>query len=139
MLTADVNFERFACVKAFGKEIVKRVVGGHGVIEVKLTPEVADNNISLNAELQKVDADGSLGALLRSGSLGDSIREELSDGIESAIQRSADLKELLPGQIGNAATIQTIQFVDGGSGKLWLTIAGEVHLSADQLRRAVGQ
>src|SRR5580658_4495983 len=37
LLTANVNFERFACVKAFGKQIAKRLVGGHAVIEVNLT------------------------------------------------------------------------------------------------------
>jgi len=138
-LTVNVNLEQFACVKAFGKEIVKRLVGGHGVIEVKLTPEVGDNNISLDAEVRKIEADGSLGDLLRSGSLGDSLREEISDSIESAIQKAADLKGILPAAIGNAVTIETVQFADGGAGKLWLTIGGEVRLSADQLRHAVGQ
>ena len=40
VLTANVNFERFACVKAFGKQIAKRLLGGHAVIEVNLTPEL---------------------------------------------------------------------------------------------------
>ena len=89
--------------------------------------------------MRKIEADGSLGDLLRSGSLGDSLREEISDSIESAIQKAADLKGILPAAIGNAVTIETVQFADGGAGKLWLTIGGEVRLSADQLRHAVGQ
>ena len=40
LLTAYVHYERFACVKVFGKEIVKRLVGGNGVVEVNLTPSV---------------------------------------------------------------------------------------------------
>jgi hypothetical protein len=134
VLTANVNFERYACVKALGKQIVKRLVGGHGVIEANLTPSVAENGIMLTAKVRKIDADGSLGEVLRSGSLGDSIREEIEDSIESAIQKSADLKLTLPAQIGDAATIQTVQFADGGAGRLWLTLTGEVHLSAEQLR-----
>jgi len=133
-LTANVNYERYACVKAFGKQIVKKLVGGHGVIEVKLTPAVADNNISLDAEVRKIDADGSLGEVLRSGSLGDSIREQISDSVESAIQKSADLKSTLPAEIESALTVKTVQFADGGAGRLWLTISGEVRLSAEQLR-----
>jgi hypothetical protein len=139
VLTANVNFERYACVKAFGKEIVKKLVGGHGVIEVSLTPSVEDNDIMLTAKVRKIDADGSLGEVLRSGSFGDSIREEIEDSVESAVQKSADLKLALPTQIGDAATIQTVQFADGGTGRLWLTISGEGHLSADQLRSLVGK
>jgi len=137
ILTANVNYERYTCVKAFGKQVVKKLVGGHGVIEVKLTPEVADNNISLDAEVRKLDADGSLGALLRSGELGDTLRQDLGDSVESAIQKSADLKGTLPAELQNAVTIQNIHFADGGAGRLWLSIAGEVRLSAEQLRRAV--
>jgi hypothetical protein len=137
MLTANVNFERFACVKAFGKQIVKRLVGGHAVIEVNLTPSVQENNISIAADVRKMDADGSLGDLLRSSSVGDLIRDEISDSIESAIQKSADLKSTLPAEMEKAVTLQSIQFADGGAGRLWLTIGGEVHLSAAQLRELV--
>jgi hypothetical protein len=136
VLTANVNFERYACVKVLGKEIVKRLVGGHGVIEVNLTPSVDDNDIMLTAETRKIDADGSLGDLLRSGSFGDSIREKIGDSIEEAIQKSADLKLTLPAALGDAASIQTVQFADGGAGRLWLMIGGEVHLSAEQFRSA---
>jgi hypothetical protein len=134
VLTANVDFERYACVKALGKQIVKRLVGGHAVIEVNLTPSVAENGIQLTAKVRKIDADGSLGEVLRSGSLGDSIRQDIADSIESAIQKSADLKSTLPAQIGNAAAIQTVQFADGGAGRLWLTIAGEARLSAEQIQ-----
>jgi hypothetical protein len=139
MLTANVNFERFACVKAFGKQIVKRLVGGHAVIEVNLTPAVQENNISIAADVRKMDADGSLGDVLRSSSLGDSIRDEISDSIESAIQKSADLKSTLPGSTEKAVTLQRIQFADGGAGRLWLIVGGNVRLSAEQLRHSVGQ
>jgi hypothetical protein len=134
LLTANVNFERFACVKAFGKQIVKRLVGGHAVIEVNLTPSVQENNISMAAEVRKMDADGSLGDVLRSSSLGDSIRDEISDSIESAIQKSADLKSTLPAEMEKAVTLQSIQFADGGAGRLWLTIGGEIRLSMEHLR-----
>src|ERR1700722_19784465 len=139
LLTANVNFERYACVKVLGKEIVKRLVGGHGVIEVNLTPSVDANDIMLTAEVRKIDADGPLGDLLRSGSLGDSLREKIGDSIEEAIQKSADLKLALPAAIEDAASIQTVQFADGGAGRLWLTIGGEVSLSAEQLRGIVGK
>jgi hypothetical protein len=77
--------------------------------------------------------------VLRSDSIGDSIREKIASGVESAIQKLTNLKSTLPAGIGKAVTIQTVQFADGGAGRLWLTIAAEVRLSADQLRGAVGQ
>jgi hypothetical protein len=134
VLTANVNFERYGCVKAFGKQIAKRLVGGHGVMEVNLTPSIEENDIAIAAEVRKVDADGSLGDLLRSGSAGDSIRDKIASSVESAIQKSTNLKSTLPAALEKAVSIETVQFADGGSGRLWLTIGGEVRLSAEQLR-----
>lgn len=139
LLTANINFERYACVKAFGKQIVKKLVGGHGVIEVSLTPWVEDNEIMLSAEVQKIDADGSLGDVLRSGSVGDSIREQIEDSVTESIQKLVNLKSALPAAIENAVSIKSVQFADGGAGRLWLTTNGRVNLSIEELRRAVGQ
>jgi hypothetical protein len=139
LLTANVNFERFACVKAFGKQISKRLLGGHAVIEVNLTPVLEENDIALTAEIKKIDADGSLGDVLRSDSVGDSIRDKILAAVESAVQKLTNLKSTLPPAIGNAVSIETVQFTDGGAGRLWLTIGAEVRLSAYQLRGVVGQ
>lgn len=88
----------------------------------------------LGAQVRKIDADGSLGELLRSGSLGDSLRQKIAASLESAIQKAANLQSTLPAGLENAAAIETVQFAGGGSGRLWLTIAGEVRLSAEQFR-----
>jgi len=106
------------------------------VVEVNLTPSFGENRITLAAQVRKIDADGSLGELLRSGSLGDSIRDKIAASVESAIQKSANLKSTLPAELENLAAIQTVQFADGGAGRLWLTISGEVRLSAEQFRDA---
>jgi hypothetical protein len=139
LLTANVNFERFGCVKAFGKQISKRLLGGHAAIEVDLTPVLEEKDIALTAEVRKIDADGSLGDVLRSDSVGDSIRDKISIAVESAVQKLTDLKSTLPPAIGNAVSIETVQFADGGAGRLLLNIGAEVRLSADQLRSVVGQ
>lgn len=134
LLTAYVHFERFACAKVLGKEVVKRLVGGDAVVEVNLTPVVAENHIALTAEVRKIDADGSLGEALHSGSFGDSIREKIKTSIESSIQKSANLKSALPSGLEDVATLRTIRFSDGGAGRLWLTVDGEVRLTAEQFR-----
>jgi hypothetical protein len=133
-LTSYVHCERFGCAKAFGKEIVNRLAGGDGVVEVNLAPSVGERRIMLATHVRKIDADGSLGELLRSGSLGDSIRERIAASIESAIQKSVNVKSTPPAEMENVAAIQTVQFADGGAGRLWLAITGEVRLSAGQFR-----
>jgi hypothetical protein len=134
VMTASVHYERFTCVKAFGKQVVKRLIGGNGVVEVNLAPSVGENQIVLTADVRKIDADGSLGEVLRSGSLGDSLRQKIAASIQSAIQKSADLKSALPASIESAVAIQTVRFGDGGAGRLWLGIDGAVHLSAEQFQ-----
>jgi phospholipase/lecithinase/hemolysin len=134
MLDTYVHYERFACAKAFGKEIVKRIVGGNGMVEVKLTPTVEANHIALTAQVTRIESDGSLGEVLRSGALGDSIRKKAAASIESAIQKAANQKSALPADIDSLLTIQAIQFMDGGAGKLWLGISGDLHLSAQQFQ-----
>ena len=64
--------------KVLGKEVVKRLAGGNGVLEVLLTLFVATDGISLTSEVRKIDADRSLGELLRAGSLGASVKEKLA-------------------------------------------------------------
>jgi hypothetical protein len=139
VLTANVHYERFGCVKAFGKEVVKRLVGGNGVVEVNLTPSVADNHIALSAEVRKIAADGSLGEVLRSGSFGDALREKIASSIESAIRKSANLQSMLPAGLESVAAVQTVEFADGGSGRLWLNVGGEIRLSEEQFRSLAKQ
>ena len=134
VLTANLHYERFACAKAFGKEVLKRLVGGNAVITLNLTPASDQNHIALTAKVLKIDADGSLGDLLRSGSLGESIRKKAADSIESAIQKAATLKSTLPPALEEAVTIKTVQFADSGTGQLWLNLTGEVRLSPEQIQ-----
>ena len=61
ILTAHVHYERFACIKALGRNAATRLVGGNAVIEVKLTPSITADGISVASEVRKIDADGSLG------------------------------------------------------------------------------
>jgi len=134
LLVANVHYEHFACAKAFGKEINKRMVGGDAVVEVNLTPSVADNHIAMDAEVRKIDADGSLGEALRSGSFGDSIRQKIAVNIEASVRKSADLKSALPAGMDGVLTLRTVRFADCGSGRLCLTVEGELHLSAEQFQ-----
>ncbi|HXM40545.1 MAG TPA: hypothetical protein VN924_04795 [Bryobacteraceae bacterium] len=138
ILTAHVHYERWACVKAFGKNVVKRLVGGNAVVTAKLTPSTGaaagTDGIAMASEVQKIDADGSLGEVLQSGSLGTALKERIGASIQSSIRKGLDLKSALPPSAAAAATLRSAQFVSGAKGRLWFSVDGEVHISAAQFQ-----
>lgn len=135
LLTAQVHFEKWGCVKAFGKEVVKKLVTGEGTVGVKLTPEVTGGNtLRLAADVTSIDATGPVGDLLRSGSLGDAVREKIRDAVLSALQKSTDLQAALPGAVQEIAAIRGAEFRDGGEGRLVLSVESEIRMSEEQAR-----
>jgi hypothetical protein len=136
-LTAHLHYERWGCIKALGKQVVKRLVGGNAVVVVKMTPSVAAGGadaISMASEVLKIDADGSLGEVLQSGSLGTAVKEKIASSIESSIRKGLDLKSTLPPPVAAATTLRSVQFVSGAEGRLWFSVEGEVHISAAQFQ-----
>lgn len=137
LLITQLHYERWACAKAFGKQIVKKLVAGNGVVPVKLTPAVENNSVRLIPEIGTIEADGSLGELLRSPSMGEMLREKISKALVSAIQKGTNLSATLPPAVQNFATVESAQFQDGGSGRLALTLGGEVRVSEEQIQLLV--
>ena len=134
ILTAQVYYERWACVKALGKNMAKRLVGGNATVVVKLSPSAGADGIAMASEVQKVDADGSLGEVLRSGSLGTTVKEKIASSIESSIRKGLDLKSALPPEVAAAVVLRGAQFAGSAEGRLRFSIDGEVHLTAAQLQ-----
>ena len=130
ILTAHVHFERWGCVKALGKQVVKRLVGGNATVVVKLTPSAGPDGISMASEVQKIDADGSLGEVLQSGSFGTSVKEKIAASIESSLRKGLDLKSTLPPAVASAATPRTARFASGPEGRLGFSLDGDGHISA---------
>lgn len=134
ILTARVHLERWGCVKALGREIVKRLVGGNAQITAKLTPSVSPDGISIAADVQKIDADGSLGDLLQSGSMEAAVKQKIAAAMESSIRKALDLKSTLPPAIASIVALRDVQFAHGAAGRLWFTLAGDVHISTAQFQ-----
>jgi len=136
LAVVQLHYERWACAKVLGKEKSKRLVGGNAVIEVKLTPAIDENNTELRLvpEVGKIEADGSLGELLRSGSLGDAIRDKIRTSILSAMEKGTNLSATLPPAIQGHATIQNAEFKDGGSGRLLVVLVGEGQITREQIQ-----
>jgi hypothetical protein len=134
VLTANVYYERWACAKVLGKQVVKRLVGGNGVVDVRLTPSPAPEGISLSSEVLRADADGSLGELLRTGSLGATVRDKIAASIQKAVRKGVNLQSILPASLENLAAIRGVEFSDGGNGQLRLSIRAEARLPAEQFQ-----
>jgi hypothetical protein len=138
-LTVNVHYERWGCAKVLGKEVVKRLVGGNGIVVTRLIPSAGKSGIVLNGEVEKIDADGSLGELLRTGSLGASIREKIERSIESAIRKAGNFESLLPPAVASIVQIRGIEFTEGQDGRLWLDLHAEASITPEQFRVLASQ
>lgn len=139
-LTVQLHFEKWACFKAFGKQNAKRLLGGNGIVQVILTPRVEDGNaVRLDAEIGNIDADGSLGEVLRSGSAGAAMRDKIREVLLKTIQKSADLEAVVPAQARPFVTIQSAAFADAGSGRLALNLAGQLLVPGPQVSSVLEQ
>jgi len=133
--TVQLHYERWACVKLFGSQQVKKLIGGNAVITIKLTPGVDESNSGLRLvpEIGKIEADGSLGELLRAGNLGDIIRDKVQTALQSAMQKGTSLAATLPPAAQSYASITNAEFKDAGGGRLALALDGEVRIPIDKI------
>ena len=138
LLTAYVHYERWACVKLFGKQSAQRLAGGNGVIPVTLTPALAANSqVKLAPEVGRIEADGSLGQALQAPAIGDALRDKISASIQSALEKATNLTATLPAVFEQTASLQNVRFASGDAGHLLLEVDGEVHLSARQIQELI--
>jgi cobalamin biosynthesis protein CobT len=135
LAVVQLHYERYACVKALGKQMARKLVGGNGVIQMKLTPTVEEGKtLRLVPEVESIQTDGSLGKLLRSGPVGDMLREKITKALLSAMQKGTDRSLTLPPAAQDIAVIDKAQFTDTGSGRLALALGGEVPISEKQIQ-----
>src|SRR6516165_424115 len=74
-----LHYERWECAMVVGKKQAKRVASGNAVVEMRLTPAVEANNSELRLvpDIGRIEADGSLREFLRSGSVGEMLRDKI--------------------------------------------------------------
>jgi hypothetical protein len=141
LAAVQLHYERWGCAKVFGKEQSKRLVGGNAAMQLKLTPAVEENNTELRLvpEVGPVQADGSLGELLRSGTVGQMLQDKIRNAVLKALQKGTDLSATLPPAVQGYVTIQNAQFRDGGAGRLMVLLAGEIRITNDQIQALAKQ
>jgi len=135
LVVAHVHLERWVCPPDSGGESPMEVAAGDGEIEVKLTPSLEQNaGLGLVSEITRVDANGFLRDMLRSGDLGATLRDQIAASLLSAVQKGTDLKATLPAAAQESATIQKAQFQSTGADHLSLVLDGQLQLSDDQTK-----
>jgi hypothetical protein len=132
----QLHVERWACVKVLGKQAAKKLLGGDAQIQIKLTPAIDKDSTELRLvpEVGDIQADGSLGELLRSGALGDTIRDKIRSSILSALHKGTNLAATLPPAIQGFVTIQNAEFKDAGDGSLLVVLDGEARITQEQVK-----
>ena len=134
--TVQMHYERWICAKIFGKQQVKKLVGGNATIPLTLTPSIDETNeLRLIPELGPVQADGSLGELLRSPPVAAMLRDKMQAAIQNAMQKAANLTATLPPVAQPYATIQSATFQDTGGGNMALVLDGRVHITKEQVQQ----
>lgn len=124
---AQLHYERWSC---FGRD-ANEIAEGAGTIEVELTPAVGEGGeLRLLEKVRRIDANGLVGELLRSGSLGDAVRDTISATVLSAARQGGDFNALLPSAAQGHAKLQRARFQAVGSGRLMVVFDGEIQVSS---------
>lgn len=136
-IVVQIRFERWAC---FGRGLPNEMVEGNGSLDVKLTPTVTDDGaLRLVAEIERIDAEGLIGDLLRSGSLGETMRDKIRDSVLAASLQACQFKGMLPSAAQGYATFRQAQFQGTGAGRLMFMLNGNIRLSNDQAAALTSQ
>jgi hypothetical protein len=126
----QLHFERWTCLGGQASEMAE----GNAAFEVKLTLSVGDDGtLRLTPQIGRVDAQGLIGDLLRSGAPGEALRDRITDSILSAIRQGSDFNTTIPPAARGNATLHGARFQGGGSGKLSVLLDGEIRVSNEQV------
>ncbi|MGB2838011.1 MAG: hypothetical protein WBC30_20455 [Candidatus Sulfotelmatobacter sp.] len=130
LVMVQLHYERWAC---FGRDTVNEMAEGNGTIEVKLTQSVGeDGTLRLVANVDRIDAEGMIGELLRSGSLGDAVRDAAVQSVLSAVRQGGDFKVNLPATAQGYATLRRAQFEGTGAGRVIAVLDGDIRVSNEK-------
>lgn len=147
LLVMRMHFERWMCSRTVGQQIATELAEEDGTVEIKLTAAVESAQASpqalkITAVLGRIDATGMLAESLRSGSLGDDLREKAAALVQSVVRVGSDFKVTLPSAVQNSAIVHSAKFQEMGVGGLSLALDGQVEISnaqADQLATQLNQ
>ena len=125
----SLHYERWSCMGGISQEVAE----GDGSVNVKLRPVVDQaNRLNLASEFSHIDAGGLMAESLRSGSLGEDLRDKLSRSLLSILRGAVDFQKLLPAVVRQLAEIQSAKFEDTGIGKIAIELDSEMKITDEQ-------
>jgi len=148
LVVVRLHFERWMCTRTLGQQTANELAEGDGRVEIKVTAAMetpnasAPSSLKITAAFGRIDAAGMLGEELRSGSLGEDLRNQVVQSVLSAARAGSDFKSSLPPAVQSSAVIQSAKFQDVGVGGLSIVLEGQIKLSneqADQLASQINQ
>ncbi|MGC1373480.1 MAG: hypothetical protein WA824_15195 [Candidatus Sulfotelmatobacter sp.] len=129
---AQIHYERWACFGGRGN--ANEMAEGDGSIEIRLTPTIAeDGTLRLSPVISRVDAEGLVGDLLRSGALGESVRDTIAESVLSAVQKASDYKTMLPAAAQGFIKLLGAHFQEMEAGDAILVLDGSMQLPSDKV------
>lgn len=139
-LVLQLHYERWSCLRMSGQSSMTELAESDGTVEVKLTPTAGESNaLRLTSEFKRIDANGGMADNLRSGDLGDTLREKVSAAVLAALPAGADFKSTLPAALRNGVTLQGAKFEDPSSSGLKAVLQAQVRLSNEQVNLLASQ
>lgn len=140
VLTVQLHFERWVCSPTSGPITESELAEADGAVNIKLSPAGDPSNpLKLSAEFQRIDAGGMLGEALRSGALGDNLRDKVTQSVLSVVKAAADFRAALPPAVQGSAVLQTMRFQDSGVGRMNSVLTGQVQISNEQANLLASQ
>jgi hypothetical protein len=142
-LAVHLHFERWVCIAA-EPSAPKQLMASDAIVHVIATPVLEKSasgvqSVRLDAQIGGIEADGPLGEMLRSGTIGSTIRDKMSAAMLKLLQRSTDFDGVLALPARHFAAIQKIAFVDAGFGRLALDMAGRLQVPGESVSAVLEQ
>lgn len=135
-LLLRLHFERWSC---YGQSSPTELAESDGAVELALTASVGENHALITAAVfQRIDASGMFAEELKSGDLGDTLRDKIAQAVTAALQAGTETKSVLPTALPTTPTLQTITFGDPADG-LFVTVEGLLQASNDQVKVLAAQ
>ena len=135
LVTVHLHYERWICALGGGAGSSTEAIASDGSLEVKLTPTMAQTSgLGLDSEIIRADSSGSLRNMLRSGDLGDNLRQQIAATVLAVLRQATNPESVLPSSAKENLSLQKAQFQNAGSDKLSFRLNGELQFSDEQAK-----
>jgi len=121
-----MHYERWVCSAAYGGN--REMTEGNATVDMKVTAGVGtDGQVLISSQIVHAEAEKFLADMLRSGALGDGLKEKMSSSVMAAI---VNLKTVVPA--AGDVNARSVRFASPREGELSVVVGGEMRMSEAQ-------